>query len=179
MYENDHCEDGSKSTLTNDERITKVRIFFRRLSLDELPQFINILKGDMSVVGPRPHRKYTEEEMQRNVNGYMVRHYLKPGITGWAQVNGLRGPTDTLKKQTDRTQHDLWYLEKWSIGLDMKIIVLSVFSKKVYKNAFKAINLSIMYQMNIIEPDYMSKKKHDFKIKLFLALTTSLLTNIS
>ena len=120
MYENDHKSNGRKSTTKNDPRITRIGRYLRKFNLDELPQFWNVVKGDMSVVGPRPHRVVLNEEMRHNVERYMVRHYLKPGITGWAQVNGFRGPTDTLEKQVGRTNHDIWYLENWSLGLDVQ-----------------------------------------------------------
>ncbi|WP_221394617.1 exopolysaccharide biosynthesis polyprenyl glycosylphosphotransferase [Dyadobacter sp. NIV53] len=124
------------STSAGDARITKVGAFIRKYSLDELPQFFNVLKGDMSVVGPRPHRIFLNQQMQKEVNNYMLRHYLKPGITGWAQVNGWRGPTDTQEQKMQRTSHDLWYLDNWTFTLDIKIIFMTVFSKKTHQNAF-------------------------------------------
>ncbi|WP_163379859.1 undecaprenyl-phosphate glucose phosphotransferase [Cyclobacterium sp. SYSU L10401] len=134
-----HCDDqknGTQSTVAKDPRITKIGRFLRKYSLDELPQFYNVLKGDMSVVGPRPHRSYLNQKMQEEVSGYMIRHYLKPGITGWAQVNGWRGPTETEEQRKERTKHDLWYLENWSIWLDFKIIWLTIFGKKTHQKAF-------------------------------------------
>lgn len=133
------CDDpmnGTKSTVKNDPRITRVGKYLRKLDLDELPQFINVLKGDMSVVGPRPHRVFLENDFRKIVNDYMVRHYVKPGITGWAQVNGWRGPTVTNEQKHQRIKHDLWYIENWSLWLDIKIIFLTVFSRKTRKNAF-------------------------------------------
>jgi putative colanic acid biosynthesis UDP-glucose lipid carrier transferase len=127
---------GQQSTTKDDPRITKVGKVLRRYSLDELPQFINVLKGDMSVVGPRPHRLNLNTEFQEVVDKYMIRHYVKPGITGWAQVNGWRGPTETLEQKVGRSKHDLWYLENWSFWLDIRIIWLTVFGSKVHENAF-------------------------------------------
>ncbi|SEI40261.1 putative colanic acid biosysnthesis UDP-glucose lipid carrier transferase [Dyadobacter koreensis] len=135
MYEGDGGN-GTLSTSANDPRITKVGAFIRKYSLDELPQFLNVLRGDMSVVGPRPHRMFLNQVMQKEVDNYMVRHYLKPGITGWAQVNGWRGPTDTKEQKLQRTKHDLWYLDNWTFALDLKIIFMTVFSKKTHQNVF-------------------------------------------
>ncbi|MCP5053900.1 MAG: exopolysaccharide biosynthesis polyprenyl glycosylphosphotransferase, partial [bacterium] len=120
----------------NDSRVTWVGKFLRRFNLDELPQFFNVLKGDMSVVGPRPHRVYLNKVMQNSVEKYMVRHYIKPGITGWAQVNGWRGPTETEEQKTERTRHDLWYIKHWTLGVDIKIIFLTIIGRKTRKNAF-------------------------------------------
>lgn len=136
MYTNDAAVTGKASTQKDDPRVTKIGRVIRKYSLDELPQFINVLLGDMSVVGPRPHRIFLNEVMQREVDNYMIRHYLKPGITGWAQVNGWRGPTDTNEQKSNRTAHDLWYVENWTPLLDIKIIFLTVFSEKTHKAAF-------------------------------------------
>ncbi|MDR4125516.1 undecaprenyl-phosphate glucose phosphotransferase [Yanghanlia caeni] len=109
-----------------DPRITKLGAFLRRTSLDELPQFYNVLQGRMSIVGPRPHALAHNEYYKDLVESYMQRHKVKPGITGWAQVNGLRGETDTLEKMERRVQYDLWYIDNWSLWLDLKIIALTV-----------------------------------------------------
>ena len=136
MMANDPADGGKRSTLANDSRITKIGAILRKTSLDELPQFLNVLFGQMSVVGPRPHRKYLDKQLQSEIKNYMLRHYLKPGITGWAQVNGWRGPTETMEQKTNRTLCDLYYIENWSFWLDMKIIWLTLFSKKTHKLAF-------------------------------------------
>lgn len=136
MRENDDTAAGTRSTQLNDNRITRIGKILRKYSLDELPQFINVLLGTMSVVGPRPHRRVLNRQLQENVYHYMLRHYVKPGITGWAQVNGWRGPTDTEEQKRQRTLHDLWYIEHWSFWLDSKIIMLTIFSGKAHKAAF-------------------------------------------
>lgn len=120
----------------NDTRITPLGAFLRRTSLDELPQFFNVLRGDMSIVGPRPHALAHNEQYRRQVSGYMLRHKVKPGITGWAQINGWRGETDTLDKMRKRVEFDLEYIEHWSIWLDLKIILLTLFKGFFNKNAF-------------------------------------------
>lgn len=109
-----------------DPRITRLGAFLRRTSLDELPQFYNVLQGRMSIVGPRPHALAHNEHYKDMVESYMQRHKVKPGITGWAQVNGFRGETDTLDKMEKRVRHDLWYIDNWSLWLDLKIIALTV-----------------------------------------------------
>jgi len=111
-----------------DPRKTRVGDFLRRTSLDELPQFINVFKGEMSVVGPRPHMLAHTEIYTQLVDSYMLRHAVKPGITGWAQVNGYRGLTDELWKMERRVEHDMWYIENWNFFLDLKIIVRTVFN---------------------------------------------------
>jgi putative colanic acid biosynthesis UDP-glucose lipid carrier transferase len=119
-----------------DSRITKVGGFLRRTSLDELPQFLNVLQGRMSIVGPRPHAVSHNEYYKDLVESYMWRHKVKPGITGWAQVNGFRGETDTLDKMQGRVDLDLWYIDNWSLWLDIKIIFLTVFKGFINKNAY-------------------------------------------
>jgi putative colanic acid biosysnthesis UDP-glucose lipid carrier transferase len=121
-------EDGGTVTQAtrNDQRITPLGAFLRKSSLDELPQFINVLQGRMSVVGPRPHAVAHNEEYRKLIKGYMVRHKVKPGITGWAQVNGFRGETDTLEKMEQRVHYDLEYLRNWSPRLDMLIVAKTV-----------------------------------------------------
>ncbi|WP_413514670.1 undecaprenyl-phosphate glucose phosphotransferase [Serratia proteamaculans] len=119
-----------------DLRITPAGRFLRRTSLDELPQFFNVLKGDMSIVGPRPHAIAHNEEYRKSIRGYMLRHKVKPGITGLAQINGWRGETDTLDKMEKRIECDLEYIRTWSILLDIKIIFLTIFKGFVNKSAY-------------------------------------------
>lgn len=120
----------------NDARITPLGAFLRRTSLDELPQFINVLQGRMSIVGPRPHAIQHNHYYKELIPNYMLRHKMKPGITGWAQVNGLRGETDTIDKMKSRVDYDLHYLEHWSVWLDLRIVFLTVFKGFVHKNAY-------------------------------------------
>ncbi len=115
-----------KQATKGDARITKFGAFIRRTSLDELPQFINVLQGRMSIVGPRPHAVAHNAQYRELIKAYMVRHKVKPGITGWAQVNGHRGETDTIDKMRARVEYDLEYLRNWSLGLDLQIIVRTV-----------------------------------------------------
>ena len=111
-----------------DSRITKIGAIMRKTNIDELPQFFNVLFGKMSVVGPRPHMLRHTEKYSELINNYLVRHYAKPGITGWAQVNGYRGETKELIEMKDRVDYDIWYIENWSILLDIKIIYLTVYN---------------------------------------------------
>jgi len=120
----------------NDSRITKFGAFIRKTSLDELPQFVNVLQGRMSIVGPRPHAVAHNEEYRNIVKAYMARHKVKPGITGWAQVNGLRGETDTVEKMASRVEFDLEYLRNWSVSLDLLIIFKTVALMVHDKTAF-------------------------------------------
>jgi putative colanic acid biosynthesis UDP-glucose lipid carrier transferase len=123
------CEDGpeiAQATL-NDNRVTRLGKFLRRTSLDELPQFFNVLQGKMSIIGPRPHAVAHNEYFRRLIPGYMLRHKVRPGITGWAQINGYRGETETLEKMEKRLEYDLDYLRRWSLWLDLKIIFLTIF----------------------------------------------------
>ena len=131
-------EDGDKVTQAskNDSRFTPIGAFLRRTSLDELPQFINVLQGTMSVVGPRPHAVAHNEMYRKKVEYYMLRHRIKPGITGWAQINGWRGETDTVDKMKMRVQYDLDYIKNWSLWLDFKIVLFTVFKGFVGKNAY-------------------------------------------
>jgi putative colanic acid biosynthesis UDP-glucose lipid carrier transferase len=127
----------TKQATINDTRTTRIGKFIRRTSIDELPQFINVLKGDMSIVGPRPHPIFLDERYSKFVEKYMVRHFVKPGITGLAQINGFRGETKDVNEMEDRIKHDIRYLENWSITLDIEIIVKTIFvilrgDKKAY-----------------------------------------------
>lgn len=132
------CEDGDtiRQATQNDCRVTKLGAFLRASSLDELPQFINVLQGRMSVVGPRPHAIAHNEMYRKLINGYMIRHKVRPGITGLAQVNGQRGETDTLDKMQARIDYDLTYLRNWSLGLDLLIIVKTLFVVWKKQNAY-------------------------------------------
>lgn len=125
-----------KQAQRHDPRITPLGAFLRRTSLDELPQFINVLQGRMSIVGPRPHAVAHNEHYRQLIRAYMVRHKVRPGITGWAQVNGLRGETDTTDKMAARVEYDLEYLRNWSLGLDLRIIArtagLTIFDRNAY-----------------------------------------------
>ena len=127
---------GIKLATKNDPRVTPIGSFLRRTSLDELPQFINVLQGRMSIVGPRPHPIEINNAYKDSVDRYMLRHKVKPGITGWAQVNGLRGELDTPDKMERRVQHDLYYIEHWSLWFDLRIVVMTVFKGFVNENAY-------------------------------------------
>jgi putative colanic acid biosysnthesis UDP-glucose lipid carrier transferase len=131
-------DDGSdvKQATKGDARITKLGAFLRSTSLDELPQFINVLKGDMSIVGPRPHAVAHNESYRALIHGYMLRHKVKPGITGWAQINGLRGETDTVDKMRSRVNYDLDYIENWNLSWDLEIILKTIFRVLRDKNAY-------------------------------------------
>ncbi|WP_144144748.1 undecaprenyl-phosphate glucose phosphotransferase [Paraburkholderia sp. BCC1884] len=120
----------------HDARVTRVGAFLRRTSLDELPQFFNVLRGDMSVVGPRPHALEHDDLYQKVVAGYINRYRIKPGITGWAQINGFRGETDRIEKMERRVEHDLYYLGHWSFALDMRIIGATIVAGLVHRNAY-------------------------------------------
>ncbi|GAB2516208.1 undecaprenyl-phosphate glucose phosphotransferase [Microbulbifer agarilyticus] len=131
-------DDGDKveQAKQGDQRITWVGGILRRTSLDELPQFFNVLMGTMSIVGPRPHAVAHNEEYRNLVNGYMLRHKVKPGITGLAQIKGFRGETDTLDKMSRRVEYDLEYIRRWSIILDLRIVFLTVYRGFYHKNAY-------------------------------------------
>ncbi|MCW5726929.1 undecaprenyl-phosphate glucose phosphotransferase [Parvibaculum sp.] len=133
VLENDHQVVQAKR---DDPRLTRVGPFLRRTSLDELPQLFNVLKGDMSLVGPRPHAIAHNEHYAKFLDGYASRHRVKPGITGWAQVHGLRGETDTPEKMEKRVVYDLYYIDNWSIWLDMKILVMTLFRGFTGSNAY-------------------------------------------
>lgn len=128
--------DEVKQATKGDMRITRLGAFLRKTSLDELPQFINVLKGDMSIVGPRPHAVAHNEDYRTKIGYYMLRHKVKPGITGWAQINGWRGETETLDKMEKRVEFDLDYMRRWTPWMDVKIIFLTVFKGFINKNAY-------------------------------------------
>ena len=123
-------------TKRQDSRVTHVGRLLRRTNIDELPQLYNVLVGDMSIVGPRPHATAHNAMFEGRILPFSRRHNIKPGITGWAQVNGHRGETDTLEKMQRRVEHDLYYIDNWSFLLDLKIILLTLFSRKSYVNAY-------------------------------------------
>jgi putative colanic acid biosynthesis UDP-glucose lipid carrier transferase len=129
-------DDEIKQATQNDPRITKFGAFMRRTNLDELPQFFNVLGGSMSIVGPRPHAIAHNELYRKKVQRYMLRHKVKPGITGWAQVNGWRGETDTLEKMEKRVEHDLEYIRNWSLLWDIQIILMTAFGSGSRRNAY-------------------------------------------
>ncbi|HEX4355161.1 MAG TPA: undecaprenyl-phosphate glucose phosphotransferase [Polyangiales bacterium] len=131
-------EDGAevKQAVKNDQRVTKVGAILRRTSLDELPQFVQVLTGEMSIVGPRPHAVLHNEQYRALIQGYMLRHKVKPGITGWAQVNGWRGETDTLEKMEKRVEYDLAYIRDWALWMDLKIILMTILGVFRGKNAY-------------------------------------------
>ncbi|SPB17115.1 sugar transferase [Caballeronia novacaledonica] len=133
-----HTEEAGvvRQATRNDPRVTRVGAFLRRTSLDELPQFFNVLRGEMSVVGPRPHALAHDDLYQKVVQGYIHRYRIKPGITGWAQVNGFRGETDRVEKMEARVAHDLYYLGNWSFALDMRIIAATIFKGLRSSNAY-------------------------------------------
>jgi exopolysaccharide biosynthesis polyprenyl glycosylphosphotransferase len=128
--------DNYRPVTRHDPRVTHLGRFLRHTNIDELPQLFNVLVGDMSLVGPRPHPTAQNEAFAELISSFYRRHNVKPGITGWAQVNGYRGGTDTLDKMQRRLEHDLHYIDNWSLLLDLKIIVMTLFSRKVYWNAY-------------------------------------------
>ena len=120
----------------NDDRVTPIGRILRRTNLDELPQLLNVLLGDMSLVGPRPHPLPLDQRFEHRLNQYCRRYHVRPGITGWAQVNGFRGETDTLGKMRARLDHDLHYIDNWTVFFDLRILALTLFSPKSFWNAF-------------------------------------------
>ena len=124
------CEDGDnvRQAQRDDDRFTPIGRFLRRTSLDELPQFINVLQGRMSIVGPRPHAVAHNEQYRSLIPGYMLRHMIKPGITGWAQTVGFIDSSQKLKEMKNKVNNDIWYIENWSFLLDLKIILNTTFA---------------------------------------------------
>lgn len=125
-------EEEKEWTVQSDPRITGVGRLIRRMSIDELPQLINVLRGDMSLVGPRPERPFFVEQFKEEIPRYMVKHQVRPGMTGWAQINGYRGDTSIRK----RIEHDLYYIENWTVGFDFKILFLTFFKGFINRNAY-------------------------------------------
>jgi Undecaprenyl-phosphate glucose phosphotransferase len=132
MEVQDDSEEKKGWTTKNDPRVTRIGKILRRSSIDELPQLFNVLKGDMSLVGPRPERPLFVEKFKEEIPRYMIKHQVRPGITGWAQVNGYRGDS-SIKK---RIEYDLYYIENWTIILDMRILFLTIFTGFINKNAY-------------------------------------------
>jgi lipopolysaccharide/colanic/teichoic acid biosynthesis glycosyltransferase len=136
----DQCDATASKLVTKDDpRVTRVGRFIRKTSLDELPQLFNVIKGNLSLIGPRPHAvqaKAAGHLYDEVVDGYFARHKVKPGITGWAQINGWRGETDTEEKITKRIEHDLHYIENWSVFLDLYILLKTPFALLNTKSAY-------------------------------------------
>ena len=126
------AKEKSQWTTPGDPRVTPIGRFIRKTSIDELPQLFNVLKGDMSLVRPRPERPFFVEKFKEEIPRYMIKHQVRPGMTGWAQVNGYRGDTSITK----RIEHDLYYIENWTLGFDFKIMFLTVFKGFINKNAY-------------------------------------------
>ncbi len=132
MYVQEEKEEQTAWTVKDDPRVTRVGKFLRRTSIDELPQLFNILLGQMSLVGPRPERPMFVEKFKEEIPRYMVKHQVRPGLTGWAQINGLRGDTSIEK----RVEYDLYYIENWTMGFDIKIMFLTIFKGFINENAY-------------------------------------------
>ena len=124
--------DAKGNLLPDEQRLTEFGKFLRESSLDELPELFNILKGDMSLVGPRPERPFFVEKFREEIPRYMIKHQVRPGMTGWAQINGYRGNTSIRK----RIEYDLYYIENWTLGFDIKILFLTIFKGFINKNAY-------------------------------------------
>jgi exopolysaccharide biosynthesis polyprenyl glycosylphosphotransferase len=120
----------------NDPRLTRIGGWLRRWNIDEIPQLFNVLTGDMSLVGPRPHALSHDREYEQGISRYARRHNVRPGITGWAQIHGYRGETDTEEKMRKRVEYDLYHIDNWSLWLDFKIMVRTVVSRSAYRNAY-------------------------------------------
>ncbi|MFQ3247876.1 MAG: putative colanic acid biosynthesis UDP-glucose lipid carrier transferase, partial [Arenicella sp.] len=132
------CEDGNNviQAVANDARVTRFGSFIRKYSIDELPQLINVLNGTMSLVGPRPHAVAHNEYYRDKVHGYMGRHKIRPGITGWAQINGCRGETEAIETMQRRIRYDLEYIQNWSIALDIRILLKTLYTVLRDRNAY-------------------------------------------
>jgi lipopolysaccharide/colanic/teichoic acid biosynthesis glycosyltransferase len=132
------ADDGTQiaQARSSDPRVTRVGRWLRRWSVDELPQLLNVIVGEMSLVGPRPHALAHDQAWAQKVAFYARRHNVKPGITGWAQVNGLRGEIGTDEALSRRVEHDLYYIDNWSLWFDIQILIRTVFSRKAYRNAW-------------------------------------------
>jgi len=120
----------------NDARVTRVGHWLRRTSIDELPQLLNVLRGEMSLVGPRPHALAHDNAYDKIIGTYALRHHVKPGITGWAQVHGFRGETPTIELMERRVEHDLWYINNWSLWLDLRTLAKTLIGQLSARNAY-------------------------------------------
>jgi exopolysaccharide biosynthesis polyprenyl glycosylphosphotransferase len=127
---------GVRQAERDDPRVTRVGRILRRFNIDELPQLLNVARGEMSLVGPRPHALVHDQYYERSIADYARRHNVKPGITGWAQIHGLRGAIPTESVMRERIEHDLYYIDNWTIGLDIRILVMTLISPKAFTNAF-------------------------------------------
>jgi putative colanic acid biosynthesis UDP-glucose lipid carrier transferase len=136
MYHDPTPDPTVRQARPNDPRVTKLGRFLRRTSLDELPQLVNVLRGDMSLVGPRPHAIPHDEKYASLIDNYLARHRVRPGITGLAQVNGYRGETDTVEKMRKRIEHDLKYIEEWSLLLDLSVLFRTVLVGFIHPRAY-------------------------------------------
>ena len=136
MRADQDCHERVIQARRDDPRLTRIGRVLRRTSLDELPQLLNVLRGEMSIVGPRPHMVEHNQQYAALIEAYLARHRVKPGITGWAQVNGWRGETDTVDKMEWRIKHDLYYIENWSLGFDLRILARTLLVGFVHPNAY-------------------------------------------
>jgi exopolysaccharide biosynthesis polyprenyl glycosylphosphotransferase len=136
MYQNAEAATGAVWASRDDPRITRVGSFLRKVRLDELPQLFNVLRGEMAIVGPRPERPEFVRVLSEKIPFYRQRHCVKPGITGWAQINGWRGETDTHEKIRQRVEHDLYYIENWSVLFDLYIVAKTPFALLKTENAY-------------------------------------------
>lgn len=136
MYREAGLDESAAQAQRADPRVTRIGRILRRTSLDELPQLLNVLGGSMSLVGPRPHPTALDERYAALINSYLCRHRVRPGITGWAQVNGLRGETNTVDKMERRVEHDLYYIEHYSLLFDLYILLLTIFVGFRHRNAY-------------------------------------------
>jgi exopolysaccharide biosynthesis polyprenyl glycosylphosphotransferase len=125
-----------RQAVRGDRRVTGIGAWLRRTSIDELPQLFNVVKGDMSLVGPRPHAAAHDDYYAEQISHYALRHHMKPGITGWAQIRGYRGETPTVQSMKERVEHDIWYIDNWSVTLDGQIILLTALEVIRGRNAY-------------------------------------------
>jgi len=138
-----NSESDIKQAVEGDHRITALGNFLRKSNIDELPQFFNVLFGQMSVVGPRPHMLKHTDQYSELIDGYLVRHYIKPGITGFAQISGYRGETDELWKMERRVQYDMNYLENWNFWWDLKIILMTIIGERQRRSLVKIFRVKL------------------------------------